>query len=285
MFQFHQSIRVQNPSMIHRLFFSLFHCWHSVLMAQLWLCGCGDIQANSVPQKTTSVPIPSRILSISQHIVRVKATGCLPCSSEQDIVWPKDSHRTASPTVYTQPLTRHGTGFSVPHSRYGGRLILSNYHVVMPALTLKGRVWVRLWSGSWVQGRVVYTNAPADLAWVLLPPSINITPLAWGKASQVGQKVFALNMKHWPQGNALYTGRVMNTKCLVPETKGGKVPYFVQTSLPIQPGYSGGPLLNPKGQAIGVCSFGYTPENKNRWTMAIPSEIPSAMIVGAPLLD
>ena len=136
-----------------------------------------------------------------------------------------------------------GTGSIV--SRDG--LVLTNEHVVREVGY--GEIRARRWGGSLYKGKVVATNATHDLALIKLNLKESSLPtIAFAKPEAIknGQAVCALGSPRAITG-VLARGTLI----------GDRGTSDLQSAIFLQPGNSGGPLLNEQGEMIGV--------NKSIW--------------------
>ena len=147
-------------------------------------------------------------------------------------------------------------------------LVLTNAHVVGGA----SQVSIRLADGRQFSGRVVgYADDSLDLAAVQIEGdggTFPVVPLTSGMA-QVGQQAFAIGNPFGLQGT--FTVGIVSR--IDPERG------LVQTDAAINPGSSGGPLLNRRGELIGVnTSIFTTGENAGSigigFAIATPQVIP-----------
>ncbi len=134
------------------------------------------------------------------------------------------------------PLSQ-GSGFIVAKNR-----VVTNYHVVVGSASAS----VVSNDGSIaVVTAVVGGSAPKDLV-VVEAETGNRTPLTLGNELQlkVGETIYAIGA---PNGlsNSLSGG-------LVSAFRQDEGQFLIQTTAPISPGSSGGPLLNSQGQVVGV---------------------------------
>jgi len=136
--------------------------------------------------------------------------------------------------------------------------VITNYHVVDGA----DKYEVDFPSGDKVFGTLVGTDLDSDLAvlQVNVPASV-LHPLTLGDSDQlkVGQTVVAIGNPFWLNGTMTTgivsaLGRTIQSNRQVP---GSSSQYFsaadiIQTDAALNPGNSGGPLLNLNGEVIGV---------------------------------
>ena len=171
-----------------------------------------------------------------------------------------ESKPPASATVYQQILpslveieamrpssggtdTRLGAGVIV--NRAG--LILTAFHVVDG-----GNVRVSFVDGTSAPASIVSADADNDIA-VLLPERgpDNILPAVLGGAGQVGEEAYAV--RH-PLGYvaSLSSGVISGLDRSARGENGKRLRGLIQFDTAVNPGNSGGPLLNRAGQVIGI---------------------------------
>ncbi|MGG5170716.1 MarP family serine protease [Pseudarthrobacter sp. J1738] len=147
-------------------------------------------------------------------------------------------------TAYQCGQNQTGTGFVVAPGR-----VVTNAHVVAgvnePVVAVPG--------GGALQGRVVYFDSQHDLA-VLDVAGLNAAPLAMTKNLSAGT---AAAFSGYPHGGPFQSkpASVQGiTNVLVPDIYGNnpQAEQIYQISGDVQPGNSGGPLLNSGGQVAGV---------------------------------
>ena len=169
----------------------------------------------------------------------------------------------------------NGTGFFVTSDGY----IVTNAHVVSAR-----RVYRALVRGQELVLRVVDRDEANDLALAKIEARGVPIPIASAPPAK-GEDVAALG---FPVARAL--GRELKATFgkinALSGTRGD--PRFLQVDAAIQPGNSGGPLLNMRGEAIGVVTASLTTAaNVRRMGGAIPQNINYAMKIDylVPLLD
>ncbi|WP_219638277.1 S1C family serine protease [Cohnella sp. CFH 77786] len=150
-------------------------------------------------------------------------------------------------------LIGFGTGFVI--NKDG--LILTSEHVVRNAREIK----VSLYDGKQCSGELVWSDQDHDIALLKLDSEQNLPPLPLGSSrrSEVGEIVMSVGN---PLGleNSLTSG-VISRKHKSVAVSDTELQDIIQTDCAINPGSSGGPLINLKGQVIGMNAF--MAKNKN----------------------
>ncbi len=186
--------------------------------------------------------------------------------------------------IFPQPRQRQpesntvqvsGTGFFISADGY----ILTNNHLVEKDKT--ARVMVTTLAGDEYDAKIIGTDPGTDLA--LLKIDTKNTPFAVlgdSSAVKVGEWVLAignpLGMEHTvTAGIVSYKGRSIDTQSYQD---------FIQTDAAINRGNSGGPLINMKGEVIGINSnivtSGFAGSGGNIGIgFAIPSDIAKKVVV------
>ncbi|RPH41593.1 MAG: hypothetical protein EHM87_19250, partial [Burkholderiales bacterium] len=180
-------------------------------------------------------------------------------------------HAQAGPdgTGTVTPRQRSGTGFVVASD---GRL-LTNAHVVADC----ARIDVLYADGRRASGRVGARDARADLALIEGLPSAPAVA-AFGRAdARAGDDVIALG---YPLRGLLAVEANVSTG-IVSATAGLRDdPTRLQVSAPIQPGHSGGPLLDETGAVIGVVVSKLNALRVARMTGDVPQNVNFAIKAG-----
>ncbi len=128
--------------------------------------------------------------------------------------------------------------------------ILTNYHVVGGAR----QVSVTLAGGDERDGRVIGVDPENDLAVVKIDPrGLHLTVIPFGRSEDllVGQKVLAIG-NPFALSRTLTTGVVSGLGRPVRADNGAILQAMIQTDASVNPGNSGGPLLNSRGEMIGI---------------------------------
>jgi S1-C subfamily serine protease len=151
------------------------------------------------------------------------------------------------------PVEGAGSGFVIDSKGY----ILTNFHVVQDAQSIE----VVLGDQSRYPAKFVGADQRNDVALVKIEPKGKpLVALALGDSSklQVGQKVLAIGNPFGFQ-STLTTGVVSALGRTVQTSQTTFIDEAIQTDAAINRGNSGGPLLDSRGEVIGINSAIYTP--------------------------
>ncbi len=135
-----------------------------------------------------------------------------------------------------------GSGFVIDPSG----VIMTNSHVVRGA----DKVVVRFQDGHEYAARDIKVDAPSDIAIIMIDADhpLPALPLGDSEAIQVGDWVLAIGS---PFGlDMSVTAGIISAK-----GRGHNITdraYFLQTDAAVNPGNSGGPLINLKGEVVGI---------------------------------
>ena len=170
-----------------------------------------------------------------------------------------DIYKKASPAV-VRILTEYGAGSGSLLDKDG--LIITNWHVVNGTDKVKVEFMpknrAKITKKDLISGTVIKINGESDLALVRIDDvPYGVTPLPLGSSidMKIGQDVHAIGH---PKGGAdwSYTkGCVSQFRHNFKWTYEGSehvAGMIIQTQTPVNPGNSGGPLLNNDGEMIGV---------------------------------
>ena len=155
-----------------------------------------------------------------------------------------------------------GTGFIV----HEDGLAITNRHVVEG----NSSVDIRLASGERYRGTVINVHPSLDLAYIEIESSGRFKPLALGDSDEirVGDTVIAIG---FPLGSEL--GREAAVTTGIISAKRDDLG-FLQTDASLNPGNSGGPLLDEYGCVVGVNTAGVGETNDGRVVTGINFAIP-----------
>jgi putative serine protease PepD len=152
--------------------------------------------------------------------------------------------------IFPQQQTQQslGSGFVVDKAGH----IVTNYHVVSGARQVR----VSFSNGSSMKATIVGTDPSSDLAVLKIDASSRaLTPLPLGDSDQisVGDSVVAIG-NPFGLDRTVTAGIVSAIQRAITAPNGYTIDHVIQTDAAINHGNSGGPLLNSRGQVIGVNS-------------------------------
>lgn len=142
-----------------------------------------------------------------------------------------------------------GSGF-----HYDKTHVVTNYHVVTDADTVE----IKYAHGETITGQVLGTDRYSDLAVVRVKQRPNYAdPLPLHPDDpKIGRRVATIGS---PYGlsESMTNGIVSGVDRVVPSPQGNfTIPNAIQTDAPVNPGNSGGPLVNLDGDVLGVVNSG-----------------------------
>jgi len=168
-----------------------------------------------------------------------------------------------------QPVIAQGTGFFISADGY----ILTNNHIVEKA----EKVTINTVQGKEYTAKVIGTDAKTDIALVKIEAKdVPFAELGDSAQMKVGEWVLAIGN---PYGlDHTVTAGIISAKGRQIDT--GSYQDFIQTDAAINRGNSGGPLINMKGEVVGITSNFFTPTGGNIGIgFAIPSNIARKVVV------
>lgn len=156
------------------------------------------------------------------------------------------SRRGAKPEARS-PVRSEGSGFIV--KRQG--LIVTNLHVVSKAR----RIMVRFYDGRRMEGRVIGVDERTDVAVVQVDANdLPVLEFANSDAASIGQFVYAIGVpfgQEWSFSSGMLSGKG-RSRLLGPTSAVPLFEDYLQTDAVINPGHSGGPLLDSEGRVLGM---------------------------------
>lgn len=160
-------------------------------------------------------------------------------SSSQTLSIEQIASRAIPSTVQIRTPVGRGTGFLLNSSG----LLLTNQHVVGSSFAVQ----VDFYDGSTRIGRVLRRDRRTDAALVRLEGEtvpVSGLPICHTNAVRVGESVVAI-------GNPLSFSNTV-TQGIISGIRPGKNRRLIQTDAAVNPGNSGGPLLNRQGTVVGI---------------------------------
>lgn len=181
----------------------------------------------------------------------------------------------------TSAVERTGTGFFVES---GG--VLTSHHVVAGA----GRIDVTCHDGSAREAKITTSSESTDLALLSVDAETEYyLGLARPRTASTGQRIFTYG---YPMSGLLGVEPKYTEGTISALSGVGGEHTFLQISAPVQPGNSGGPVVNEQGEVVGVVvaaaaiapfleNTGTLPQNLN-W--AVKAEYASVLFEEPPRL-
>jgi len=146
------------------------------------------------------------------------------------------------PTSTSQDIEHSGTGFSISEDGH----IATAYHVIKDAKTIK----IHLAKDSFVSAKLICGDPVNDLAVLKIEESTpSFLQLAPMRSAKAGDRVFTIG---FPVSSVLgqeakYTEGVVSSLSGIEDASS-----FLQITVPVQPGNSGGALVNERGEVVGI---------------------------------
>lgn len=153
----------------------------------------------------------------------------------------------------SQPAKSLGSGFIVNEDGF----IVTNNHVVEKS----DKIIVRLLDDKTeYPATLVGRDVKTDLALIKITPTTKLKTVFLGNSEdiEVGEWVLAIG-NQFQLGQTVTVGIVSAKSRRVPTKASGPYDAFIQTDASINPGSSGGPLFNIKGQVIGINTAIFSP--------------------------
>ncbi len=167
-----------------------------------------------------------------------------------------DSAQQQNPFLRRDPDTPFrslGSGFIVQEDGY----IVTNNHVIDKS----ERIIVRLLDDKTeYDAKVIGKDLKTDIALLKISSPVKLKTVYLGNSDtlEVGEWVFAIG-NQFQLGHTVSAGIISALSRKVHAPSGSPYDAYIQTDASINPGSSGGPLFNTKGQVIGVNTAIFTP--------------------------
>ncbi len=218
------------------------------------------------PQVSTA---PARTaLSINQIYSRA-APGVVQVTSTSVLTVPADPFFGNPFFPQQQQVKALGSGFVIDKAGH----IVTNYHVIQGAREIS----VSFSNGGTMKATIVGTDPSSDLAVLKIRASSRaLTPLPLGNsdAIQVGDPVVAIG-NPFGLDRTVTAGIVSAIQRAITAPNGYTIDHVIQTDAAINHGNSGGPLLNGRGEVIGVNSQIETGDSGASGNVGVGFAIPS----------
>lgn len=230
---------------------------------------------DNIIQTSTNIGGSTDRGSLSEDAFRIGQVSTVQASTS-DLTLPELFTRVEKSVVQitdsdqTSPLdSRLGSGFVYDDNGH----IVTNHHVVNGG----GRIDVTFLDGTVYRATLMGSDPYTDLAvlYVKDVPQEKLVPLPLADSTtvRVGEQVAAIGNPFGLSGS-MTAGIISGVGRLIPNDLAGQfsIPDVIQTDAPVNPGNSGGPLLNMRGEVIGINSAIYSTTGQSAGVgFAIPS--------------
>jgi len=175
----------------------------------------------------------------------------------------------------TQPTLATGSGFVISEDG----LVLTNAHVIAAATDVR----VTFSGDRTIAARTVGKDPDTDLALLRVDPDeLDLAPLELGDSAtvQVGDPTVAIGNPFGVE-RTLTTGVVSALRRRLTAPSGFTIDNVIQTDAALNPGNSGGPLLDASGRVIGINSQIATSEGQSKGAgigFAVPVNVAKEVI-------
>ena len=223
---------------------------NSGVVVPLWVVALGAL--------LVVLSMAALVIGVSGGMGQSSAPDTPPLYDEQKVVSIYENANPAVVRVETVIETPGRFGFLFPHGGQGSGFlvdteghILTNYHVVHDAVTLE----VVLTSGETLEAKMVGRSPADDVALLKVDAEevAGIEPLPMADSSEVvtGEMAIAVGS---PLGldNSVTVGVVSGIERSRRGVMSRPITGMIQTDASLNPGNSGGPLLNALGEVIGI---------------------------------
>ena len=211
-------------------------------------CSVGGLPVEAPPPASptplvvvlTPTPLPRSVLAEASAAQQVAVN-----------VYKRVSPAVVHIAVEGSNLLESGTGSGFVYDQQG--YIVTNNHVVVGGRN----IIVTFSDDTRARAQVIGTDPDSDLAVIKVDvPEPLLMPLELGDSDslQVGEQAIAIGN---PFGfeRTITVGVISSLGRVVPQATGFSMANLIQTDAAVNPGNSGGPLLDNQGQVIGVNSF------------------------------
>ncbi len=206
----------------------------------------GGLDSGTTVVTETSAAPSSRLAPASGDAMTINEIYERAASGVVRINATNNSTSSGSTSPFGGQQSALGSGFVIDKAGH----IVTNYHVVEGA----SEVTVSFSNRDTVKAEVVGTDPSTDLAVLRVETSASaLTPLPLGNSDvvRVGDAVVAIGNPFGLDRTAT-SGIVSALQRLITAPNRFTIDHVIQTDAPINQGNSGGPLLNARGQVIGV---------------------------------
>lgn len=210
--------------------------WRAVLLSAVMSLGLGFL---SLPTRAQARELPDfadLVERVGPAVVNIRTT-------ERAGEGPRSPFRRRSPALQGSDEVPRGEGSGFIIS--GDGFLLTNAHVVEGA----NEVYVTLTDKREFKAKIIGTDERTDIALVKIEAnSLPVLRIGDANRLRVGEWVVAIGSPFGLENSV--TAGIISAK---QRETGSDIP-FIQTDVAVNPGNSGGPLINIRGEAVGINS-------------------------------
>ncbi len=232
----------------------------TVILISLFAGAIAGYYLSYLPLSTKIDNLESQLSTLNQQIDSLQTASIVPSTQGENVSLPKLFNQVRQSVVVVEGLIQHhdffgrvyytqvqGSGFIYDFA--GQLVVLTNYHVVADTTSIN----VTFINEKEYSASILGSNPNADLAILSTDaPEDEYEPLEIVSSStlSVGDSVIVVGTPYGLEGS-MSVGIVsaLNRTLTTDDYSIGNV---IQTTAPLNPGNSGGPLLNYQGQVVGI---------------------------------
>jgi S1-C subfamily serine protease len=245
------------------LFVVLILCGFYYLSTRWWPTGAlANLMHSGNGQTTSSIQGPLGSFSLTE----ASAAPAFDTEEQQNIAvykrgLPSVVNITSTALVccdfFLRAVPQQGQGSGVIVDKQGH--ILTNNHVIDNAQNVE----VTLYNKKKYKATVIGIDRSHDLALLQIHDAPNLEPATLADSANlvVGQRVYAIGNPFGFSGTM--TRGIISAIRSIQEPSGNRIEDAIQTDASVNPGNSGGPLLNSRGEVIGITTMIATNPNGN----------------------
>jgi len=222
-------------------------------------------------RSTSSTATTSKAVATTSNTASTSSSSSSTIETQQEAAIAKGEPAVVELEVTTTQGRQIGSGVIIDSKG----AIVTNYHIING----EESIVAVLDNGSTEQAQLVGTNAADDLAVVRIQPFTNMTVAQIGDSSKlvVGEEVLAIGN---PLGitETATKGIVSAVNRSVTESTGNTISNAIQTDAAVNPGNSGGALINLQGQLIGIPTLTAVNTESNTAANGVSFAIPSNLV-------
>ncbi len=215
-------------------------------------------------------------------------------SAVDAVVYVKVTETVQNPYGQVDPLLRYFFGFGdgAPKERSGSGsgviirpdgYIVTNNHVVANA----SKIEVTLNGNQTYEAKVIGTDPVTDVAIIKIDAdNLPVIPMGDSEKLRLGEWVLAIGSPLGFELRGTITAGIVSAKgrSMPPQNNEFKIESFIQTDAAVNPGNSGGALVNKKGELVGINTAIVSPTGSySGYSFAVPVNIVKR--IAADLID